>query len=309
MVAAADHRLSHHTNARHPSLGLQCIPERHFWRDFRVTNERPEPGYSVSSFAIVPETCDAEGQPHLGAVALVIDGGGASTAIGLVTPDWLATSDLSHSAGAPFREGPIVIVARAIRVGSNVAVVRAEVGDGHGSDDPTAMRRTGLSIMKFARIPGSASVITGQISTTSPKSTNALTGSGFRQPMFDQTGMRVVDHGIVELDRSDYVRNSFGSINGGALVVLAGRAALSLTDEGWVATDVQTHYLAQTKAGPARATATWLREGADAVVEVHVRDTSNNDTLLTHNLVKLRPAHPPRRIGLRGRVGEEIAEF
>lgn len=265
-------------------------PERHFWRDFRVTNERPEPGYSVTSFDIVPEICNAEGQPHLGAVALVIDGGGASTAIGLVTPDWLATSDLSYSVGAPFEEGPIVIVARAIRVGSNVAVVRAEVGDGHGSDDPTAMRPTGLSIMKFARIPGSASVITGQVSSTSPKSTNALAHSGFREPVFEQAGMRVIDQGIVELDKGEYVRNSFGSINGGALVALAERAALSLTGGHWVATDVQTHYLAQTKAGPARATATWLRRGNDAVVEVHIRDMSNNDILLTHNLVKLRPA-------------------
>ena len=102
-------------------------------------------------------------------------------------------------------------------------------------------------------------------------------------PVTDRLDLRVVDGGV-ELARSDYVRNSFGTINGGVLGFLCSAAVEEVT--GLVPADLELRYLGQTKVGPARATATVVRRREDHVVcDVHVRDAGAGDLLLARATV------------------------
>ena len=269
-------------------------PERHLLRDFAVTSERVSPALTICSSPLVPEIAHASGRPRVGALAAIIDLAGAATALSSVSPDWIATADLSFTTSEPITEGPIVVAAHLVRAGANVVVVRVDVGDGHGSDDVSTMRLAGRGLMTFARIPGSASAVSGRaIPTTSPKQSMALATSGFRLPLFEQLAIRVLDPalGAIEIDRTDYTRNSFGSLNGGAIAIAAEAAAEALVwsnGQTFEGVDISVNYLSQTRSGPARTTARLLRLDAHhAVVDVQIVDAGHNDQLLALSTVVL----------------------
>ena len=97
--------------------------------------------------------------------------------------------------------------------------------------------------------------------------------------------------GVAELDRTPYVANSVGTINGGAQAVLIEVAAESV-HPGFVATDMQLHYLSQVRVGPARTVTTVLRTAPDhAVVSVDLVDAGHDDQLLALATVTLQ--RPP----------------
>ena len=121
--------------------------------------------------------------------------------------------------------------------------------------------------------------------------------SGFAAPIHDRCGLRVVDsaHGVVECDRSDYIRNSFGTINGGVVALLLEAAgehlATHVAGTAMVTRDLQVHYLAQTKVGPARSRARVVRATPDhAVVESTLVDAGNDDLVLALATSTLTPA-------------------
>jgi uncharacterized protein (TIGR00369 family) len=224
----------------------------------------------------------------------VIDLAGAATALASAQPDWIATADLSFASGDPIVEGPIVVAARLVRAGSNVVVVRVDVGDGAGDDRVETMRPAGRGLMTFARIPGAASAVSGRVLPEStPKQSMALAGSGFRAPLLDQLGVRVKDAagGVIEVDRTEYTRNSFGSINGGVIAIAAEAAAEALLmsqARSFEAVDISVTYLSQTRIGPARTAATFVRfDPHHAVVEVRLVDAGNDDQLLALSTVTL----------------------
>jgi len=210
-------------------------PEHHVLRDLAVTTERVSPELTVCSCPLVPAIAHASGRPRVGALAAIIDLAGAATALSSVRPDWIATADLSFTSSDAIVEGPIVVAAHLVRAGSNVVVVRVDVGDGRGSDNVAAMRPAGRGLMTFARIPGSASAASARVvPATSPKQSMALPHSGFRLPLFEQLAIRVLDAttGTIEIDRTDYTRNSFGSLNGGVTKVSLVAALLTAGPSG-----------------------------------------------------------------------------
>ena len=87
-------------------------------------------------------------------------------------------------------------------------------------------------------------------------------------------GLETVDAagGILELDRTPYVTNSIGTINGGSQCVMIEAAAEAICP-GMVATDMAVHFLSQLKVGPARSYAKVSRAGDDhSVVSVELVD-------------------------------------
>ncbi|MBW2271227.1 MAG: PaaI family thioesterase, partial [Deltaproteobacteria bacterium] len=89
----------------------------------------------------------------------------------------------------------------------------------------------------------------------------------------------------VEIDNHDWVRNSFGTLNGGmvaTLVELAGeQAARAVLGPEVVAADLELHYVGQSGEGPIRSHASRLRVGPDhCVSRVEVRDAGAGDKLL-----------------------------
>ena len=88
-------------------------------------------------------------------------------------------------------------------------------------------------------------------------------------------GVKVLAPGCLELDKSPYVQNSFGTVNGGVQALVAEAAAVSLTD-GSHAIGQQIHYLEQVGAGPVRVEAEIMRTGPAPLCEVRLVDTGDD---------------------------------
>jgi acyl-coenzyme A thioesterase PaaI-like protein len=95
-------------------------------------------------------------------------------------------------------------------------------------------------------------------------------------PILDAIGARVIGPGVVSLDLVDYVKQPSGTIQGGALAMIAELAASSLAEAR--VTDLEIRFLSAVRVGPARAVATVL---GGRLVRIEVRDTGNADRLAT----------------------------
>ncbi len=122
--------------------------------------------------------------------------------------------------------------------------------------------------------------------------TMALPESGFDGHLYDVLNLEVIDAaaGIVELPIDDFVRNSFGAVQGGAYGALAGAAAeAALTEACGVpveAIDLQLTYLELGKVGPLRTTTTVLRSSpSEGAARVEVVDAGAGDLLTTWAMV------------------------
>lgn len=267
-----------------------------------------------------------DGGVSLGALATLADVGASNPAMAGCRPDWTATLDLSlHGTGAPLDDGPVVVDSRLVRVGSKVVVVAVDVYDGHGTEDLDDLRadlddlRAGLDdprgglggaatagrrptpvatgLVTFARIPRTAAP---GMEGYDPAS---WVGQVRHRPVADpvvgsvaeRIGVVVTDAaaGVAELPRTPYVLNSIGTINGGAIAVLAETAAEAMHPDTR-AVDVSIHYLAQVRAGPARTTGTRVRDGVGHhVVRIDVVDAGSADHVLAVATVTLEPVRRP----------------
>ncbi|MFP3907426.1 MAG: acyl-CoA thioesterase domain-containing protein [Acidimicrobiales bacterium] len=238
-------------------------------------------------------------------LATILDVASSDPALIAAAPDWTATLDLSVHSGAWLTKGPLVIDNHLVRAGSRFVVVRADVYDAMGHDDirslPAAIDAgeldtvAGRCLISFARLPRAAAsdvddydpaTWIGEIRRRRP----AEPASG---TTLERMGVRIVDaaSGTLELDRTPYVANSIGTINGGAQAVLA-EAAAEAARPGLVTADLQMRFLAQVRSGPARTSCTVVRDEADhAVIDVELRD-AGADLLLTLATVTLRRPPP-----------------
>ncbi len=94
------------------------------------------------------------------------------------------------------------------------------------------------------------------------------------KPILDDIGVHVVGPGVAELERVQYVMQPSGTIQGGAIALLAEAAAESVTHAPVSGLDVR--YLSAVRVGPARALATSL---APDVTRVEVVDAGNDGRL------------------------------
>jgi len=292
-------------------------PERHLLRDLDITTEQVTARRSVSLAPVDDAVRNPAGTAGIGFVAAVVDVNCATVALVAGQPDWTATADLTLYGLRGLTEGPAIVDSRLVRAGTGIVVVGVDVYDGHGigslddlltgglgdGDQLTDRRPLELAtagLVTFSRIPASAS---RSSSTFSPGS---LIGQRRRMEpaaprpegtLLERVGLRVLhgDGGVVELDNHDYVQNSFGAINGGALGVLfqgAAEAALP----GYSGADLQIHYLAQIKEGGTRTTVRVLRKGDEhAVCSVSAVEIGRPDRVIALATVTLLSYPSPRR--------------
>ena len=243
---------------------------------------------------VVPHVLDDTGAVRVGAIATLMDVAGASVALDSVLPDRTATVELAYQSARPAREGPIFAIASALRAGSKQVVIDVELKG--GSDDPSRARPIGSGTMTFSRLAQRADHAPIRISDAARAATGrtsmALPGCGLERPLLEQSGVRVLDaaRGELELDNHDWVRNSFGTINGGMVAILLERAgelaARSAAGARLGVCDLTVHYLGQTAKGPARTRARIVRASGDhAVCRVELRDASANDALVALGVV------------------------
>ncbi|MCK9875158.1 hypothetical protein MXD61_16260 [Frankia sp. AgPm24] len=230
-----------------------------------------------------------------------------------VRPDWTATQDISVYGGGRIMDGPVVVDSRLVRAGKKVAVAESDIYDAHGVDDPhelhrmlgdatpagrpgadvEGLTRAGRALVTFARLPrisapGMDDYDPGKWVGTIRSSDHVVERPA--DHIQDALGAQLLDAatGQFELHRTPYVTNSIGTILGGAQAALVEAAAEAMCP-GAVAIDLQMHFLAQLRSGPARTVGQILRDSGDHwVVSVTVVDAGADDLLLTLATVTLQ---------------------
>ena len=279
-------------------------PERHFLRDLDSSSWQLSAERVLMTAPLTDGYRNAAGAASLGFLASLVDIAAAPVVLIAGTPDWTATQDMSLHAAGWLLQGPAVVDATLVRAGKNTVIVAVDVYDGGGVTDlgeqldaieAGSFELTGKGLLTFARIPRAASASAGVFDPA------AMIGQKRGMPpeepvlgtMFERMGLRVVDAegAVAEIGHSEYVRNSFGTINGGALGAVF-QAAAEAAKPGLVATDLQIHYLAQVKVGPARTSGTVSRDVAGhSIVSLQAVDAGADDQLL--DLATITLQEPP----------------
>lgn len=246
-------------------------PDEHILRELRIESWLEAVDRGFGEMPVTDACLDAGGRVAVGALVTLVDVACARVAFHAADPHWIATADLSVVSAERPRAGVVVAEARLARAGSKLIAVEVDL---HGA---------GMGMVSFVRIPRSASQVDERPRPTVGERMGTPLLSDPVDSIVERMGLRPVDGGV-ELDSTEFVSNSFGTINGGVLGFAVSAAAEAMT--GQVAADVHLRYLGQTKVGPARALATVVRAGADhAVCDVTVRDVGAADALLVRATV------------------------
>jgi acyl-coenzyme A thioesterase PaaI-like protein len=245
-------------------------PERHLLRDLRLEVEHRPDATSTGWIPMTPEVQTASGAPAIGAVTTLVDALGGGMAIPTVLPNWIATADLTlHLVPGPAADA-LEARGQVARSGRTTVVLDVEL-----FDVPNGAPR-GLATMTFSVIERRVEApVWHRDLDELTRTSMALPDSGFDVHLHDALRLTVVDAavGVVELPISDYSRNSFGAVQGGAfgaVAAAAGEAALSDACDALLETvDLHLTYLELGKVGPLRTATTVLRasstEGAARV--------------------------------------------
>ena len=183
--------------------------------------------------------------------------------------DWIATADLQTHLVRPIAAGSVVVECRPIRVGARRLVIDAILTDGDGGF-------CGTGRMAFSRIPGSATKASAaDVREPKPAGFTMDGGTPITDPLTERCGMQLVGPGQLRFDKSTYVENSFGTVNGGVLALSAEVAAVSACGGGQ-ALDLHVHYLEQIGEGPVAVTAEVIRDSSSGqLCSVRIEDRAD----------------------------------
>ncbi len=210
-----------------------------------------------------------DGPPGVGALVPIVDLVSGARAARTADGDWLVTSDAWLYERAPIEGGPIELQTRLLRAGKRSTVVATEV---------TAGGRPAISAtFEFSRIRRDATSLDTGPAGQPGEWVRLGSGPLLDVPLEQACGFRVVDAGagVVEIDRSEFVNNSIGTLQGGVIAMLADVSAATLIGPDARTVELHFRFLDQTADGPARATAEVLRtDSAGAAVKVEIVDVS-----------------------------------
>lgn len=267
------------------ALTADYPPLKHMLRDLLISVEFQEKVRCTAQAPIVPEICTDEGGVHVGVIATLVDVLGASLAIRAIYPDWIATSSISVYTTRPATSNTIIASGAVIRAGQSIIVIDVDIGEKSSMRDKS-IASIGSAIMTFSRLPRRKDTIEVEIDSGNA-ATFAVQGSGLSRHYLEEIGLKVLDQdgGIVEINMSEYVRNSFHAIQGGIVALLADIAgqcaARAATGRQLITRDISIHYLSQGKVGPFQTAARVIRTTKDtALTRVRVVDKGANDRLL-----------------------------
>ncbi|MCY3584672.1 MAG: PaaI family thioesterase [Acidimicrobiales bacterium] len=232
-------------------------PQNHILRHLRLSHQMRGDGTLTATMPVLDDLADGPlaegGWLRLGAVATLVDSVAGHHAVLQVTPDWSATLHLSTVLAA--RAEGEVVTARCspLRVGRNQVVTETSVTDESGTE-------IARSTCTYARLPrrDDTPVVdsTARENTVDYREDHELDP---RPALDDYLRITPVPgEPRIELPMHNRIRNSFGSLQGGASIVvaevmanhLARMAAGGERTSRCVFADV--HYLAPGRGGPFR---------------------------------------------------------
>lgn len=257
-------------------------PDVHLLRDLDIRGTR-QADLTTSRIPVRSGVLDSRGV-RLGVMATLVDVTGASLALAAVRPDWIATADLSVHVLRPVDSGTLEARCRLLRMGSRNVVVDATLVDDDGNP-------CGSGRIAFARIPGSATAASmgATAADAEPVTFSIDSGVPLVDSILDLCGLQTVGPGKLVFEKAEYIRNSFGTVNGGVLA-LAAEAAAASASGGGDARDLHIHYLEQTQTGPVAVTAEVTRAGRDDdLCLVRIEDRSDGRLVAIADVTVGRP--------------------
>ncbi|MEM7095439.1 MAG: PaaI family thioesterase [Actinomycetota bacterium] len=266
-------------------------PDHHLLRDLRVVSYWTGELESRFIAPLNEHVARADGAMDAGALFAVADLAAASTSIAGAGEDWAGTLDLSVRMADAVTTGPLVIEGSVVRAGGTLITVRSELYDGMGTQEPK--RFVGMTIGGFRRMKRNTDFNSGPVQRREigVRREWARAASGFTQSVRETAGLHEVAPGVIELEKSPYVTNSFGTVNGGTTGIVICAGAESALGGRFVAVDVDVRYIGQAKTGPVRTRCEVIRVGDEhAVVDVVVEDTSQDDRAIAAGSVTLLAA-------------------
>ncbi len=287
-------------------------PTRHFLSDLGLEAEIHSLTSATVRIRATPAVLGVDGGVRPGVLATLVDVVGGSAALRALHPDWMATADLTLQTVRPV-VGPLVEArAEVLRRGRTTLVIEALVfnvaEDGTVVDDApgaSGPRPAAWASMTFAVLPGRSATAMGDVSPDLPAHWS-FRGAGFDRPVVETLGIAEGPDGA-SMPVHDYLRNSFGAVQGGTLALLAevaGAEALGAArgteGDALVVTDLVVTYLALGREGPigSRTTVLEAGEGAgSAQVELFDRGAGDRPTTLVG--VRAVPAVTTRTGGPR----------
>ena len=270
------------------------LADRHFLGDLGMEAEVLSESEATVRIKAVPEVLGPDGGVRIGVVAVLVDVVGGTAAMRTVEPDWMATADLTVQMAEPAR-GPFVEArATVLRKGRTTLVVEATVVDVE-SGEPGRFEGGGTPVgwasMTFAVLPGRTGESMSRFGSELPLHWS------MGEPLMDAPaeevlGARVEDaaRGVVSLSVQDYLRNSFGAVQGGVMALLAEVSAVAMVAEARgsaavpVATDLHVAYLALGRVGPIVTRSKLLGAGSERTpgsVVVELTDEGADGRLTT----------------------------
>lgn len=266
----------------------QYPPPDHILSDLRFSIELLDKNTAVVKAPIQPEFLSDRGSMHVGIIATLIDILGGTLSFRAVYPDWAATSNLLVYTSAPATSGTLSAHAAVLRAGSTTIVIQVNIYiEIPGSEQPG--KTIGSATLTFSRLPRKEYNLDSDLNKGSRvKFDFNIEGPGLSQPYLDKVGIRIIDDsaGIVELGMSNYIRNSFNALQGGAFALLADVAgqiaARRATGKAFITSDLSIHYLSQGKVGPFRTKTEVQRITEDTVLSrIEVVDCGAKNRLIS----------------------------
>jgi uncharacterized protein (TIGR00369 family) len=262
-------------------------PESHLLRDLRPLLTFQDCGQATIQAPIVPQICSDNGSIHVGVLATLADVLGGFLSMEIFLPGWMATANLSiHSTGRA-SYGAASAAGRVIRSGRNTATVSAELFQG----PETVVQpeySIGSAMITYSKIEGVKADFGAAFKRGRHVDFKLPDGnSGFKRHLIEQTGLQLADKrpGVVALNMTEYVRNSFGSLQGGMIAMLADiagqSAARDATGRRLITVDLILHYLSPGRVGPFETVTRVLRSnGASALSRVEVKDAGDDQRII-----------------------------
>jgi uncharacterized protein (TIGR00369 family) len=230
----------------------------------------------------------AGGGVRTGALLTMCDNvGGFCAGLAALPDGWVVTTNLTITLAPALAVGPLKLRSSVLRAGRAAVVTDVRVTDSGAADAVVADAIVTSAVL----VPEGGPPVWSRPAHLQPPPPE-----GPLPPLLDWLGVRDVagaDAGVVELDVTDAVRNPWGIVHGGvtaALVDVAAERAAAARTAGPVETgDVALHFLAPSRVGPVRATATVMGERTDGmVVLVEVRDVGQ-DRVAARAVATVRP--------------------
>lgn len=258
-------------------------PADHLLRDLGLWMSW-HPGPTVrGGIGLSGRVTNPSGSVAAGALSVLVDLVGGGVAIVAARPHGIATADMAlHLTGRPAHHPPEA-EARILRAGRSTVVVEAEVRSGG-----ELVARADLTFMVLLRPDA--------VAGTDPFESDEQAGSvfdlstasgGLPLPYREALGLRVLDRGSgeLEIDIEEYLHNSFGALQGGAVVSMLDAAAEHALSEAsgrpMETLDMHVTFLALGREGPVRSRARVLGSGPGwGTARADLRDDGRDGRLM-----------------------------